>query len=117
MIFKQIDVTNNKYTVLKRLASYCEKHNTNEFNTESFINEMYPGHSFNEFLSAFGALYDEDLIYLLEDQGVAGINPSAFNYLQNQYLKRREKIIDNVWDISKLVLAALAGALMAKFIK
>lgn len=106
----------HKESMLKKLVSYSEKINCTEIDLNDFVKSKYPISNSKEIMPSIYALCDDKCINLLEGNKITML-PAAYNYLQKERIHNYERLKDSFWDLAKLILAALAGALLAKYIR
>lgn len=105
----------HKENVLRNLVSYSRKINATVFTLNDFAKCKYSIDDIPELKQAIFALYDDRCINIKSSNEIEML-PKAYNYLQNERLKNKDRLMDSAWDLAKLILAALAGALLAKYI-
>ena len=105
----------HKESVLRNLVSYSEKINSTDINLDNFADSKYPLSKSDSLMPAIYSLIDDGCIKVTENDRISLLS-SAYNRLQKERLKTKDRITDGIWDLAKLILAALAGALLAKYI-
>jgi hypothetical protein len=108
------DIYHKEY-LLKRLVNYSENINSTNIVVIEFLVYETIKYDSNKLRSAFYALCDDKCMKEIDYENFE-LLPAAFNYSQNRRIKITEKFLDFLWDVAKLILAGLVGALISKHI-